>query len=135
MALVFFFFFFLVFLFSQSHLQEIAECHICAWSSVVRLNPSHAFVLGYQIYQTNRKEKRKQMLFLNRVLLHCNAGGAVRDIVGEVNEKLCEAALGCCVITKNRGESGIPKRFGKTLTQGLSGSAVVTQAEGGQYGL
>lgn len=72
---------------------------------------------------------------MNRVLLHCNAGSAVRDIVGEVNEKLCEAALGGCVITKNRGESGIPKRLGETLTQGLSGSAIVAQAECGQYGL
>lgn len=69
------------------------------------------------------------------MLLHRNAGSAVGDIVGEVNEKLCEAALSGCVITKNGGESGIPERFGKTLTQGLPGSAVVAQTEGGQYGV
>ena len=60
--------------------------------------------------------------------LHSNTGRAIGDIVGEVDEELRKAALGGCIVTKNRGKGGVPEWFRKTLTQGLPSSAVVTQA-------
>lgn len=74
------------------------------------------------------------------MLLHGNARSAIGNVVGEVNEKLSETALGGCIVTKHGRESGIPKRLGETLTQSLPGSAVVTQtgkivSMGGLYGL
>lgn len=64
--------------------------------------------------------------------LHRNARSAVGHVVREINEELCKAAFCGCVIAKDGGEGGIPEWFGKTLTQGLPGSAIVTQAENGQ---
>lgn len=66
--------------------------------------------------------------------LHRNTRRAVGNVVREVNEELCEAAFRGCVIAEDGGEGGIPEWFGKTLTQGLPGSAVVTQAGNGQNG-
>lgn len=83
-----------------------------------------------RIYQSRleRKEgKRSDAFFVPRDL-HRNTRSAVGHVVREINEKLCKAALRGCVIAEDGGEGGIPEWFGKTLTQGLPGSAVVTQA-------
>lgn len=54
--------------------------------------------------------------------------GSVRDVVGQVDEELCKAALGSCVVAEDGGEGGVPKGLGQTLSQSLPGPAVVTQA-------
>lgn len=59
--------------------------------------------------------------------LHGNAGSAIGNVVGKVDKKLGKAAFGGRVVTKHGGESGVPERFGETLTQSLPGSAIVTQ--------
>lgn len=61
------------------------------------------------------------------MLLHGNAGSSIRNVVGEVNKKLGKTAFGGSIVTEHGRESGIPERFGETLTQSLPGSAVVTQ--------
>lgn len=52
---------------------------------------------------------------------------SLRDVVGQVDEELSQAALGGCVVAEDRRERGIPKRLGETLPQSLSGPAVVAQ--------
>jgi hypothetical protein len=54
--------------------------------------------------------------------------GAVREVIGEVDEELSEAAFGGGVIAEHGREGGIPKGFGQALPQSLPGSAVVAQA-------
>lgn len=61
-------------------------------------------------------------------MLHRKSRCAFRDIVGEVDEELSKASLGGCIVTENGGKGGIAERFGKALTQGFSGSAIVAQA-------
>jgi hypothetical protein len=53
--------------------------------------------------------------------------GSVRHVVREVDQELGQAALGGCVVSKDGGERGVSKGFGETLSQGLAGSAVVTE--------
>ena len=39
---------------------------------------------------------------------HALVARGVDNIVGEVDEELCEATLCSCVVPENRGEGGIP---------------------------
>ena len=61
-------------------------------------------------------------------MLHRKARRPIGDIIGQVDEELCQAPLGGCVIAENGGEGGIAEGLRKTLTQSLAGSAVIAQA-------
>lgn len=49
-------------------------------------------------------------------------------VVGEIDQELCETALGRCVITEDGGKGGITQRFGETLTKCLSSTRIVAQS-------
>lgn len=61
------------------------------------------------------------------MILHRNARSTVRDIVGEVDQELCETAFRGGVVAENRGEGGVSERFGETLSQSLARAAVITE--------
>lgn len=50
------------------------------------------------------------------------------DIVGEVDQKLGETALGGCIVSKNRREGSISERLREALAQSLACASVITQA-------
>jgi hypothetical protein len=47
--------------------------------------------------------------------LHGDSCSAVRNIIREIDEKLCKAALRGRIVAEYRGESGIAKWFGEAL--------------------
>jgi len=63
------------------------------------------------------------------ISMHCN-GMLIRvaDTVTEVDEKLCETALGGCIVAKNRTECCISEGFGKALAKGFTGASVIRQS-------
>lgn len=50
-------------------------------------------------------------------------------IVREVDEELCEAALGSCVVTQDGGKGSVTEGLGKALTQSLASASVIAQAK------
>lgn len=61
-------------------------------------------------------------------LLHSNTRSAIGDIIGKIDKKLCETTFRSCIIAEDGGEGGVSQRLGKALAQGLTRSAVITQA-------
>ena len=62
--------------------------------------------------------------------LHSGVVGAgVNDVVGQVDEQLGEATLGCGIVAQDGAEGGVAEGLGETLAQGLTGAGVITQAQ------
>ncbi len=58
------------------------------------------------------------------------AGGGLDYIIGEVDEKLGQAALGGGIVSEDRREGRIAEGFGKALSEGLASTGVVAEPAG-----
>jgi hypothetical protein len=55
----------------------------------------------------------------------------VDNLVRKRKQQLCQTTLSRGIITQDRREGGIPKRFGQALAKGLTSSGVITETIGG----
>ena len=55
------------------------------------------------------------------------AGSGLDYIIGEVDEKLSQAALGGGIVSENRRECRIAEGFGEALSESLASAGVVAE--------
>jgi hypothetical protein len=53
----------------------------------------------------------------------------VGDVVGKVDQELCEASFRSRVVTKDRRECSIAERLRKTLSKCLPGASIIAQSK------
>ena len=64
---------------------------------------------------------------LENPVLHayCRILLCVGDVVAQIDEKLSEASLRCCVVAEDGLEGCVAERFRETLPEGFAGAVVV----------
>lgn len=69
--------------------------------------------------------------FHKKIIFRSHVGNCTRvvldHIVGEVDQKLSEAPLSCCIIAENGRKCGVAERLGETLSQCFTGAGIVTE--------
>ena len=60
---------------------------------------------------------------MHQLLVVCG----IDHIVREVDQELGEAALSSRIISKDRGECGVPEGLRETLTQSFAGTSIIAQ--------
>jgi hypothetical protein len=64
-----------------------------------------------------------------QLMKHLLVASRLDDVIGEINEKLSQAALSSGIIAEDRRERGIAKRLRQALAKSLASASVIAQAK------